>query len=73
MLLGEPVDAVIGRLVLMYFAEPAAVLPHLIRSVRPGSVVAFQEFHTQATVSHPSCPTYYLAVHRIRHTLAVSQ
>ena len=32
-------------------------------------VVAFQEFHAQATVSHPSCPTYYL-VERIRQTLS---
>ena len=72
LLLGEPVDAVIGRLVLMYFAEPAAVLRHLMRSVRPGGVVAFQELHAQATASQPPCPTYDIAVDRVRRTLAAA-
>lgn len=30
------VDAVVGRLILMYLREPAAVLNHLARQVRPG-------------------------------------
>ena len=37
--LDAPVDAVIGRLVLMYFAEPALVLCHLAGFVRPGGLV----------------------------------
>ncbi|HUF31171.1 MAG TPA: class I SAM-dependent methyltransferase [Gemmatimonadaceae bacterium] len=36
-------DAIIGRYVLMYFADPAAVLSRLTRSVRPGGIVAFME------------------------------
>ncbi len=37
------VDAMIGRLVLMYLAEPAEGLRLASRIVRPGGVVAFQE------------------------------
>lgn len=37
------VDAVIGRLVLMYLADPAEGLLQASRVVRPGGIVAFQE------------------------------
>ncbi len=37
------VDAVVGRLVLMYMADPAAALKRLIRCLRPGGIVAFEE------------------------------
>lgn len=40
---GGAFDAVVGRLVLMYAADPVAVLRHLVGLVRPGGVVAFQE------------------------------
>jgi ubiquinone/menaquinone biosynthesis C-methylase UbiE len=36
-------DAVIGRWVLMYIAEPASVLRSLLDYLRPGGIVAFQE------------------------------
>jgi ubiquinone/menaquinone biosynthesis C-methylase UbiE len=36
-------DALIGRLVLMYMADPAEVLKQLATRVRPGGIVAFQE------------------------------
>jgi ubiquinone/menaquinone biosynthesis C-methylase UbiE len=38
-----PVDALVGRLVLMYLDDPAAALRRLLEAVRPGGVVAFQE------------------------------
>jgi SAM-dependent methyltransferase len=38
-----PFDAVVGRLVLMYSADPLASLRHLTRVVRSGGVVAFLE------------------------------
>ena len=41
--LGVKVDAVVGRLVLMYMADPAAALKHLTRCLRPGGIVAFEE------------------------------
>ena len=37
------VDAIVGRLVLMYMADPAAALKHLTRCLRPGGIVAFEE------------------------------
>jgi SAM-dependent methyltransferase len=37
-------DAVVGRLILMHLPEPTAVLRHLAQHVRPGGVVAFQEY-----------------------------
>ena len=40
---GGGFDALIGRLVLMYMADPAAALRQLSARVRPGGIVAFQE------------------------------
>ncbi|HUJ95486.1 MAG TPA: class I SAM-dependent methyltransferase [Terriglobales bacterium] len=38
-----PLDAIVGRLVLMYQADPAAALKQLTKYLRPGGVVAFIE------------------------------
>jgi ubiquinone/menaquinone biosynthesis C-methylase UbiE len=38
-----PLDAIVGRLVLMYQADPSAALAKLIGHLRPGGVVAFIE------------------------------
>ena len=43
-----PVDAIVGRLVLMYQADPAAALAKLTKYLRPGGVVAFLEGWFQA-------------------------
>lgn len=67
--LDEPVDAVTGRLILMYFTDPAAMLRRLLAFVRPGGVVVFQEFDLQGVTSAPTCPILETAVHRIRQTL----
>ena len=37
-------DALIGRLVLLYLPDPAATLRRLARHLRPGAIVAFQEY-----------------------------
>ena len=42
--LTEPFDAVVGRAVLMYAADPAEALRSLLPHLRSGGVVAFQEF-----------------------------
>jgi ubiquinone/menaquinone biosynthesis C-methylase UbiE len=39
----EPVDALAGRFVLMYYSSPSEALSRLVRHVRPGGIVAFQE------------------------------
>ena len=43
--LDEPVDAVIGRFVLMHQPQPAAALAKAVRYLRPGGVVAMIESH----------------------------
>jgi SAM-dependent methyltransferase len=39
-----PFDAAVGRLVLMYQADPAAALREVAGRVRPGGLLAFQEY-----------------------------
>ncbi len=41
--LGNDFDALIGRLVLMYMADPAEALKQLATRLRPGGIAAFQE------------------------------
>jgi SAM-dependent methyltransferase len=51
-----PIDAVVGRLILMYLREPAAILRHFARQVRPGGLIVFQELVLSMCRSEPSCP-----------------
>ena len=51
-----PFDAVVGRLILMYLREPAAILSHFARQVRPGGLIVFQELVLSMCRSEPSCP-----------------
>jgi ubiquinone/menaquinone biosynthesis C-methylase UbiE len=39
----KPFDAAVGRFILMFLPDPAAILSSLSRLVQPGGVVAFQE------------------------------
>ena len=56
--LPDDFDAVVGRLVLMYMADPADALRHLATRLRPGGIVAFQEvdFTPYTAVLHPDTP-----------------
>lgn len=56
--LDEPVDAVVGRLILMHLPDPAATLRHLSSLVRPGGVLAFSENDITATRSIPDLPLF---------------
>jgi 2-polyprenyl-3-methyl-5-hydroxy-6-metoxy-1,4-benzoquinol methylase len=56
--LDEPVDAVIGRLILMHLPDPAATLRQLSTFVRPGGVIAFSENDITATRSNPDIPLF---------------
>jgi len=47
-------DALVGRLVLLYLPDPAATLKRLSRNVRPGGLIAFQEFDMSATSQVPA-------------------
>jgi SAM-dependent methyltransferase len=50
----RPFDAAVGRFVLMYLADPVAALRRVAGHVRPGGVVAFQEYHfADGSLSYP--------------------
>ncbi len=53
--LGNDFDAVVGRLILMYFRDPSAVLRHLLPHLRPGGVAAFYEidYTVQPSAAYP--------------------
>jgi len=69
LVLDEAVDALIGRLVLQYFADPALVLRRLATLVKPGGLVAFQESDMKDGVySEPVCPVYETVIQRIAQT-----
>ena len=53
--LDEPVDAVVGRLILMHLPDPAATLRRLSTFVRPGGVVAFSENDITGTRASRTC------------------
>lgn len=54
----EPVDAVIGRLILMQLPDPAATLRRFSTWVRPGGTIAFSENDIGAARSIPDLPLF---------------
>ncbi len=56
--LDEPVDAVVGRLILMHLPDPALALRQLAGLVRPGGLIAFCENDIGATSSVPEIPQF---------------
>jgi SAM-dependent methyltransferase len=63
-----PFDAIIGRLVLMYVPDPAAVLRTQASSLRSGGVVAPIEFDLHSARSLPSTPLVGQALSWLRET-----
>jgi 2-polyprenyl-3-methyl-5-hydroxy-6-metoxy-1,4-benzoquinol methylase len=47
-------DALVGRLVLLYLPDPAGTLQRLSQYLRPGGIVAFQEFDMTANSQVPA-------------------
>lgn len=68
--LDEPVDALVGRLVLMYFSDPAVLLRKLAQFVRPGGVIAFHELDATASKVIPSSELVETTISRINETLS---
>jgi len=56
--LTEPVDAIVGRAILMYLSDAAGVLRRLAEQVRPGGMIVFQEMDLSTTRSVPEAPLY---------------
>lgn len=61
-------DAAVGRFVLMYLADPVAALGRIADLVRPGGVVAFQEFAYFAAGAYPPSGLWDKAVGWWRRT-----
>lgn len=56
--LDQPVDAVIGRLILLHLPDPAAALRRLSSFLRPGGVIAFSENDIAGARSVPDMPLF---------------
>jgi len=54
----QPFDAVIGRFVLMYQDDPVTSLTSMMRNLRKGGIVAFQEADCTACRSWPAVPVF---------------
>lgn len=68
----RPFDAVVGRFVLMYLADACEGIRCLSHSVRPGGIMAFQEFQLEGLMrSYPDVAgsLYERAVGWVRETL----
>jgi ubiquinone/menaquinone biosynthesis C-methylase UbiE len=63
----EPVDAVIGRLILMHLPDPVSALRQLAGVVRPGGLIAFCECDISAAGSIPHSPLSRVLVDAIVH------
>jgi SAM-dependent methyltransferase len=63
-------DAVVGRLVLLYTPDPAAVVRHHATRLRRGGVVLAMEYDMLAARAIPTCPTAETAIRWINETFA---
>jgi SAM-dependent methyltransferase len=52
----EPVDAVVGRLILVHVHDPVALVARLTGLVRPGGVIAFQDVVLTTRAGQPPLP-----------------
>jgi ubiquinone/menaquinone biosynthesis C-methylase UbiE len=66
----KPFDAVVGRLVLMHQPDPVAMLRRLSRALRPGGIVAFQEFDIDGARSLPPSRTLEQCLEWIKSVFA---
>jgi SAM-dependent methyltransferase len=66
----QPFDAVVGRYVLEFQADPGATLGRLVRNVRPGGVVAFHEIDWRDFRSYPTVPIWERCGHLTERALA---
>jgi ubiquinone/menaquinone biosynthesis C-methylase UbiE len=68
----EGFDAIVGRLILMYYQDPVDALRKLLPHLRPNGIVAFQEFDASGCKSHPASATYERCANWIIRTLQLS-
>ncbi len=63
-------DAVVGRLVLMYYPDPVDTVRKLMRHVRPGGLIVFQEIDLANACSMPVAPLFERSMTWIKQTLS---
>ena len=68
----RPFDAVIGRLVLMYYPDPVDAVRTLAGHVREGGLIIFQEFDIANCRSLPLAPTFERHIRWIKQTLSAT-
>jgi ubiquinone/menaquinone biosynthesis C-methylase UbiE len=64
----KDLDALVGRLILMYYPDPADALRKLLPHLRPGGIVAFQEIDASGCKAYPASPTYERCIDWITQT-----
>ena len=67
--LDPPVDAAVGRFVLMYSSEPSIALRRVATNVRAGGIVAFQEMNVAEAKSFPYVDLFEQSMRWIIETL----
>jgi len=67
-----PFDAVIGRLVLMYYPDPVDAVRRLAGHVREGGLIIFQEFDIANARSLPLAPTFERHISWIKQALGAT-
>lgn len=65
----RPFDAIVGRFVLMYQDDPATSLRNMMRNLREGGLVAFQELDSTACRSWPAVPSFETAARWLMEAL----
>jgi SAM-dependent methyltransferase len=68
----RPFDAVVGRLVLMYYPDPVHAIRKLTLRLRAGGLIVFQEFDLANARSLPPAPTFDRTVGWLRNTLSAT-
>jgi 2-polyprenyl-3-methyl-5-hydroxy-6-metoxy-1,4-benzoquinol methylase len=67
--LEQPVDAAVGRFVLMYSGNPSVSLRRIATNVRAGGIVAFQEMNVAEAKSFPQVDLFEQSMRWIVETL----
>jgi 2-polyprenyl-3-methyl-5-hydroxy-6-metoxy-1,4-benzoquinol methylase len=65
-------DAIVGRLVLMYYPDPVDTIRKLIRHVRPEGLIVFQELDMTNARSVPFAPLFEHSLTWIKQTLSAT-
>jgi ubiquinone/menaquinone biosynthesis C-methylase UbiE len=68
----EPFDALAGRFVLMYYPSSSDALRQLVRHVRPGGIVAFQESDNSGARTYPTQPLFERLFELMQRAIEIS-